>query len=221
MRRRATELLPQILLTLLSIIQALALELLWGRIFESDYLFEGGLTAVAGWLQFSAVTIGIVLIWLTYTGQVMRFIWVPRTRDSIFPFAIGLLEFTLIESAGPAHPVAWLVWMAVVFALATFVSNDIFVVATSKDGETPASSRALGTVERWAGLIGAALHLGMAGAVALAGGYGIVAVTCFALVNALLLFQMRMVHLYLHRAITQPETSDRAHGSAASREDAA
>lgn len=52
-RERTKEHFPSVLVTLLSIFQALALELLWGRVRESPYLFEGGLGA---WLVVFAAT---------------------------------------------------------------------------------------------------------------------------------------------------------------------
>ena len=41
-RRRAMEIFPSVLLTVLSMVQALALELLWTRLGDSPYLWEGG-----------------------------------------------------------------------------------------------------------------------------------------------------------------------------------
>ena len=51
-----------VLLTLLSIVQALALELIWSHLHEVDYLFEVSLTAAIAWLQIGATLLGIVLI---------------------------------------------------------------------------------------------------------------------------------------------------------------
>jgi len=118
--------LPDVLLTLLSIIQALALELLWGRIKQSDFLFAGGMPALLGWLQVVAVVQGILLVWVLYSELVMRFAWAPSTRDSIFPFMIGLLEFSMIETIGLEHPALWLTLLGLIFAVATVSSNDVY-----------------------------------------------------------------------------------------------
>ena len=74
---RARELLPAILITVLSMIQALALELYWSKIGDSSYLWLGGWNAAIGWLQLAIVFLGIVLIWLLYVSSVLRFSWVP------------------------------------------------------------------------------------------------------------------------------------------------
>ena len=93
MQQRAKALMPSMLLTLLSIIQALALELLWSRLTASEHLWRFDWVALLGWLQMSAVLLGIIEIWLMYTSLVLRLRWTPSTRDSVIPFVIGLLEF--------------------------------------------------------------------------------------------------------------------------------
>ena len=67
---RPRELLPGVLLTLLSVVQALVLETLWSTVQESSVLFAGGLPAWIGWLQVAAVFQGIVIIWLFYISIV-------------------------------------------------------------------------------------------------------------------------------------------------------
>jgi hypothetical protein len=102
-RDRAKEHLPMVLLTLLSIVQALALELLWSYVRESTYLFEMTWTALLTWIQVGTNFIGIVVIWIVYASTAMRFRWIPTTSDSVYPFFIGLLEFILIETLAPAY----------------------------------------------------------------------------------------------------------------------
>ncbi len=59
---RTRELLPGVLLTLLSVVQALVLETLWSTAQESPVLFAGGPPAWIGWLQVAGVFQGIVII---------------------------------------------------------------------------------------------------------------------------------------------------------------
>ena len=94
---RAKDLLPSIILTILSMIQALALELFWSRIEDSVFLWQGGLDAVVGWLQLSVMLVGILLIWVFYVSFVLRFTWLPSLEDTLIPFLIGLLEFAMID----------------------------------------------------------------------------------------------------------------------------
>jgi len=122
-RNRARTNLPNVLLTLLSIVQALALEFLWDYISEIPDLMTASWFNVLVWVQLSATLIGLVLIWIVYASHVMRLRWVPTTTDSVYPFAIGLLEFTLVELLGPERIGDWLVCYAVIFALMVWVSH--------------------------------------------------------------------------------------------------
>lgn len=117
MRDRAKEHFPTVLLTLLSIVQALALELLWSHIVGSPGLYVWSWAAVVSWLQIATTLLGVVLIWVVYASTVMRFSWVPATTDSVFPFVVGVLEFMLVESLGPGALGQWFVLMAVIVGL--------------------------------------------------------------------------------------------------------
>ena len=112
-----------VLLTLLSIVQALALELLWSHMRESDYLFNMSWPALLTWLQIGTNFLGIIVIWVVYASTAMRFRWVPTTSDSIYPFVIGLLEFILIETLAPEYMGWWFICLALIFALMSWVSH--------------------------------------------------------------------------------------------------
>ena len=122
-RDRTKEHSPMVLLTLLSIVQALALELLWSKVRESAYLFDMSWTALLGWIQIAASFTGMVVIWVVYASIAMRFRWVPTTGDSVYPFIIGVLEFILIEAVAPAYMGWWFVCLALIFGLMTWVSQ--------------------------------------------------------------------------------------------------
>jgi hypothetical protein len=112
-----------VLLTLLSIVQALALELLWSQVRESAYLFEMTWAAMLTWIQIGTSFLGIVVIWLVYASTAMRFRWVPTTGDSVYPFVIGLLEFILVETLAPEYMGFWFVCLATIFGLMTWISH--------------------------------------------------------------------------------------------------
>ena len=217
MRTRARVLLPQVLLTLLSIVQALALELLWTRMTESDHLFPGAgapdgaaVAALAGWLQFAAIALGIVLVWLVYVGLVLRFEWVPHTRDSIFPFAIGLLEFLAIEITGPAHPALWLAAMGVIFGVATYATNDVFVRAL-RESSLPFDEGASSAAADFRAALGlAGIHFLLAAVVWIDGGFGLLEAVVFAAVVAMILVQTWRVHGYLAGSLAEPDEPDEA-----------
>ncbi len=128
-RERAKRRFPSVLLTVVSIIQALALEVLWSNLSGSDHLWAGGLGAVIGWLQVSAVFAGIVLVWLFYSSLVMRLVWVPSMRDSILPFIVGAAEFLLADMLAPELLHWWFYLLAAIFGFSSWMSTSTFVRA--------------------------------------------------------------------------------------------
>jgi hypothetical protein len=123
MRERAKEHFPTVLLTLLSIVQALALEMLWSHIDSAGYLLEANWIAVISWLQIVATALGFVIIWVVYASNVMRFSWVPATTDSMYPFIIGLLEFLLVKTLGSDWLGPWFVFLALIVALMNWIAH--------------------------------------------------------------------------------------------------
>jgi hypothetical protein len=122
-RNRAKKRFPTVLLTLLSIVQALALEFLWDHSRHRPELYEATASALIGWLQIAASLNVIILIWLAYAGMVMRFRWTPTTADSIWPFFVGLIQFQMIDLMGSDNLGRWLVVMAVLFGLMSVVNH--------------------------------------------------------------------------------------------------
>ena len=75
---RARSQFPSVLLGVLGIIQALAMELLWEQGVGGVANWRAIDAEPSGWLQVSAIFMGIVLIWIQYAILVLRFSWVPR-----------------------------------------------------------------------------------------------------------------------------------------------
>jgi len=132
MRERARELLPQVMLTLLSMIQALAVELLWTRLHEEAFLWNGGWPAAIGWAQAFVMGLGILQIWLFQVSLVLRFEWVPTPSDSILPFFVGVLEFATIDLIGPTYVGLWLFLFGMLFAISFWTSQMTFRRARSE-----------------------------------------------------------------------------------------
>jgi len=126
-RDRAKELLPSVLLTLMSIIQALALEFLWDFVRNAERAWTW--TAVLVWVQIIANLLGILQVWLFYTTVAMRFRWVPTSSDLMLPFLIGILEFTMIDLTGSAHLALWFWTLAIVYAVASWDAQNVMVRA--------------------------------------------------------------------------------------------
>ncbi len=144
MRDRAKDHFPSVLLTFLSIIQALALEFWWSSMRQSEYLWSGGWDAWIGWAQFLAVLLGILEIWLVYTSLVMRFVWLPGFQDSVLPFVIGIIEFSLVDLMGPDHLPAWFCVLGVIFVVMIGSSHQTFIQARRE----PENDNYFHTVER-------------------------------------------------------------------------
>jgi hypothetical protein len=123
MRNRAKDMFPMVLLTLLSIVQALALEFLWDHMRHRSDLFEFSLAVLPGWLQIAATLNVIILIWLTYAGMLMRFRWTPATSDSIFPFLVGLIQFLMIDIMGDEYFAVWIMFLAVAFGALVYIDH--------------------------------------------------------------------------------------------------
>jgi hypothetical protein len=137
MRTRAKDHLPSVLLTLLSIMQALALELLWDHIHEHTYLNHMSWAAVLGWVEIGVTLLGVLLIWLIYTSMAMRFRWVPTTADSVFPFLVGIIEFMMIAALGVDRLGLWFMALALIFGAMTWVSQ-VTMLRARLDGENHA-----------------------------------------------------------------------------------
>ena len=116
-KNRARKQFPAVLLTLLSIVQAIALESLWNKLVSHPDLFAPTLQALQIWLQFTISLGVIILLWLTYVGLTLRFRWTPAFSDSVLPFLIGLVEFLLIELIEPGKLGLWMLTLAVVAVL--------------------------------------------------------------------------------------------------------
>lgn len=125
-RSRAQSHFPTVLLTLISIIQALALELMWSKIVESSWLWNFDIPALIGWGMVAASFLGILQIWVMYSVMVMGFIWQPYLRDSIIPFIIGIQQFMLVTLIGEEFRALWLYVLGSIFITGNWVSHSSF-----------------------------------------------------------------------------------------------
>ena len=122
-RNRARENLPSVLLTLLSIIQAIALESLWDHARHRPELYGLSWDALLGWLQIAVTLNVIVLIWMVYVGLVMRFRWTPAMTDSILPFLVGLIQFLMIDLMGPENLGKWILVLGLIAVVVTYLDH--------------------------------------------------------------------------------------------------
>jgi hypothetical protein len=123
MRDRVKESFPSVLLTLLSIMQAVALELLWGKVVGLEVLYEASMECFVIWVQVVSTFVGLILVWVIYAGNVMRFRWTPNISDSIYPFLAGVLEFWFVAAIGQATIGVWILTLGGLFAAMTVISQ--------------------------------------------------------------------------------------------------
>jgi len=211
-RNRATDLFPSVLLTVLSMIQALALELLWARLRESPYLWTVGWDALLGWVQVAAMLLGFLVVWLFYVSIVMRFRWLPSLPDSVVPFGVGILEFILIDLMGPDSLGPWFYVLALIFAVSTWASHTIYRRAR----RDPANSEFFesvqpATLQDFAPAIGAVAGFAFLGLVLqVSGSQRWLALGSLLVAIAALANQIRMTRWYWRRSISDAASSEAA-----------
>ena len=194
---RARELLPTIVLTLLSVVQALALEALWSAVHENPLFFAGGADAWVVWLQALAIFQGIIVVWLFYIAIVMRFSWIPATRDSIAPFVLGAGELSMIQTMDP-DLLAWWFWiLAAIFAFSTRISNSMFAAGLQDPSNTGVwMPQPGGALERSASYLAAGGIALLGGLVWWQGGNGAVALVSVVFANLALFGQAMLIQHY-------------------------
>ncbi len=114
---------PVVLVTLVSIIQALALELLWGRITEADYLWELDVESIVAWGTITVTLLGILQIWVLYSTLIIGFSWRPSLRDSVLPFMLGIQEFMMVSLINEQFSALWLYVLASLFLFANYIAH--------------------------------------------------------------------------------------------------
>jgi hypothetical protein len=203
-RNRATEMFPSVMLTVLSMVQALALELLWTRLAESSFLWNGGWDALLGWAQVLTVLLALLEVWLFYVSLVIRLTWVPSVYDSMLPFGIGIVEFSLIELTRPDSIGLWLCTGAVLLLVSISAGHQVarrarrhasnreffaeFAPATRRDFMLP--------------IIAAAALFVLAAAVELSGEPGLLALGSIAFVIGLIVQQAELTRRFWKQSIS-------------------
>jgi hypothetical protein len=207
LQSRSREFMPQVLLTVLSIIQALALEVLWSSIHATPHLWRGGFPALLGWLQALATFLGIVVMWIFYVSLVMRFRWTPRVNDTVVPFVLGVLEFTMAELLEPGYVHLWLYLLATIFAGASATSLVLISRAGREDehleesfGEELRAATGPNAILACV-LVGTLVAAGAA--VQVAGPDGAIALAAVLAALAVLLVQAMVIRQYWNRSLRE------------------
>jgi hypothetical protein len=120
LREDAKDLFPTIYLTLVSMVQALALEELLDVALRGDPPPAGARGALLS-LQLFAVFVGLLVVWHDYVLGVIRYRYVVGIQDSLIPFLLAFGEFGLIESTRRGSLVAWFRWWAVLLGMGVWI----------------------------------------------------------------------------------------------------
>jgi len=197
-KQRAREQFPQVLLAVLGIIQALALELLWERGVAGLPRWEAVGAPTSGLLQVLAVFLGVVVIWVIFATMVLRFRWLPRFRDLVSPFVLGALEFLLIEWMAPADLARWFALLAFIFVAAAATTFLTFHAALAEDelGGRPLRHQVASYVPSGVVIVGLLL---CTAAVAWRGPASATSFVALLLANLGLATQLLVVRLYWYR----------------------
>jgi len=194
-RERVLDMFPEVLLAVLGIMQALALELLWDEGVGGLGRWREAGALPAGVLQVVAMFLGVVVVWVMYASMVLRFRWMPRFRDLVVPFVLGVSEFLLVELMAPARLALWFAGMAAVFAMAMTMTFETFRSAIlAHEVEGPPLREQL-----WSYAPGAAALVGLLACALLARRFGPdspVSLATLALANAGLLGQLAVFRAF-------------------------
>lgn len=100
--------------------------MLWSRAvgrLTFDQLSPG---VIAGWLQAATTLLVLIVVWMTFVGLLMRFVWTPALLDAALPFIVGLLQFSVIEASTPDRFGLWLIGLGVLSAVMAMLTQRYF-----------------------------------------------------------------------------------------------
>jgi hypothetical protein len=122
-RNRVRSNVPAVVLTLLGIIQALALEQLWTHVLHSDVLYALNWQTLTTWTQIFTTLIAIILVWLVYAVNVTRFRWLPTVYEFILPFWVGFIQLLVIQALATTAIGFWFILMGVLFGTMIWIAQ--------------------------------------------------------------------------------------------------
>ena len=122
-RNRVRSNVPAVVLTLLGIIQALALEQLWTHVLHSDVLYALNWQTLTTWTQIFATLIAIILVWLVYAVNVTRFRWLPTVYEFILHFWVGFIQLLVIQALATTAIGFWFILMGVLFGTMIWIAQ--------------------------------------------------------------------------------------------------
>jgi hypothetical protein len=135
-REKALTQFPAMYITLVSVVQAIALEALAARAIAvaPGFNLHGGTALV--WLQVLLLGQTVFYVWISYTLLVTLAQWVFRVFDFGAAFAVGVMQFVAIEFIGRDSVQGFLVVVGLGFVVGAWVSHsNTGAAAKSEDNQ--------------------------------------------------------------------------------------
>ncbi|MEN8376301.1 MAG: hypothetical protein ABFS34_12705 [Gemmatimonadota bacterium] len=163
-REKALTQFPAMYVTLVSVVQAIALEVLVARVVEVRPPAELTLASVTVWLEVVLLGLTIFYVWVSYTLLVTLAQWVLRAFDFAAAFAVGVLQFVAIGWLGPDTVAPFCVMIVIGFGSGAWISHSNTGAAAAR----PENAAVTGSLPRWrlTVLLAAVGVLGVVGAIA-------------------------------------------------------
>lgn len=129
-REKALTQFPAMYITLVSVVQAIALEALASRALDLAPGLDLGISGSVVWLQILLLAQTVFYVWVSYTLLVTLAQWIFRVFDFGAAFAVGAIQFVAIDLVGKSLE-GFLVTVAMGFLVGGFVSHSNIGAAAS------------------------------------------------------------------------------------------
>lgn len=133
-REKALTQFPAMYITLVSVVQAIALEALAARAIAVAPGFDLQGTAALVWLEILLFGQTVFYVWISYTLLVTLAQWVLRVFDFAAAFAVGVMQFVAIEFIGMDSVVGFLVVVGLGFVMGGWISHSNIGAAARSAG---------------------------------------------------------------------------------------
>jgi hypothetical protein len=157
-RERALGSFSSIYMTMVSLIEAIALELLVGRVLAVTEVSDLGVPTIVAWLEIAFMFEVILGIWIAYAIMSMATRWVMTLYDSAIVFALGMWQFLAISWIDQVPSHYWLWWTGIGGVIAILIIRGIYAAARrNPENDVFVGSFPLALVTGIAGVLTAAI----------------------------------------------------------------
>ena len=112
------------LLALMSIVQAIAIEKWWDGLANTILEFDNSLLDWLHLLMHVNTFLVLIMVWAVYALNLLLISWTPRVIDIVLPFLFIVIEFFMISVTSP-DPLFFVLWSISIIAV-TNISLSIF-----------------------------------------------------------------------------------------------